>query len=413
MNKTRLLRRSRFVYTEKAKGGGAEVNNFIYENATKTYFGKGCVKEYLACLLKHFGENVMFAYGKGSIKENGIYDEIMASLNKAGKNIIEFSDIMPNPTYAKVLEGAKLARENQINFILAAGGGSVMDCCKAVSMAAVYKGDLWNDFFARPGVMEFEPIPLGVVVTAGGTGSEMSGKAVITNEKLKVKTGRDYPKCNPGFALIDPTYTYTVSERQMVSGGFDTLSHMMEIYFGKPDEDNVSDDMAEGLMRSVIRNLRVALLNPRDYTARSNLLWDAAMAGNRILKLGKQTDFQCRQMGCQLAAYINCNHGEGLAVLHPVYYRHLYGNECVKFKKFAVNVWGISETGKTAEETAREGVEALRDFIRELGLPATLRELGADENTELKRIADSCIFPAGSDKPMTREEILKMFQECY
>lgn len=389
------------------------MNNFIFENDTRTYFGKGCVKEYLACLLKHFGENVMFAYGKGSIKENGIYDEIMKSLSKAGKNIIEFSDIMPNPTYAKVLEGAKLARDNRIDFILAVGGGSVMDCCKAVSMAAVYEGDLWNDFFARPGVMEFEPLPLGVVVTAGGCGSEMNGAAVITNEALKVKTGRDYPRCNPEFALIDPTYTYTVSERQMISGGFDTLSHMMEIYFGKPDEDNVSDDMAEVLMRSVIRNLRTAIQSPQDYTARSNLLWDAAMAGNRILKLGKQTDFQCRQMGYQLAAYINCNHGEGMAVLHPAYYRRLYRSECAKFKRFAVNVWGISDAGKSAEETAREGVEALNDFIRELGLPATLRELGADENTELKQIADSCILPAGCNKQMTHEEIYKIFQECY
>lgn len=389
------------------------MNNFIFENTTKTYFGKGCVKEYLACLLKHFGENVMFAYGKGSIKENGVYDEIMESLSKAGKSITEFSDIMPNPTYTKVLEGAKLARDNQIDFILAAGGGSVIDCCKAVSMAAVYEGDLWEDFFARPGIMEFTPLPLGVVVTAGGCGSEMNGAAVITNESRKVKTGRDYPKCNPDFALIDPTYTYTVSKRQMVSGGFDTLSYMMEIYFGQPDEDNVSDDMAEALMRSVIRNLRAAVLNPQDYTARSNLLWDAAMAGNRILKLGKRTDFQCRQMGHQLAAFLNCHYGEGLAVLHPAYYRHICGEECDKFRRFAVNVWEISDTGKSAEETARKGVEALDGFIREIGLPATLRDLGADENTELKRIADSCILSAGSDKSITREEILKIFQECY
>lgn len=389
------------------------MHNFIFENVTKTYFGKGCVKEYLACLLKHFGENVMFAYGKGSIKENGIYDEIMKSLDKAGKNVIEFSDIMPNPTYAKVLEGAKLVRENQIDFILAAGGGSVTDCCKAVSMAAVYEGDLWENFFARPGVMEFEPLPIGVVVTAGGCGSEMNGKAVITNASRRIKIGRDYPKCNPRFALIDPTYTYTLPKRQMVSGGFDTLSYMMETYFGKPDEDNVSDDMAEALMRSVIRNLRAAVLDPLDYTARSNLLWDAAMAGNRILKLGKRTDFQCRRMGNQLAAFIDCNCAEALAVLHPNYYRRICRSECDKFRRFAVNVWGISETGRTAEETAWEGVEALDGFIREIGLPVALRELGADENTELKQIADSCMLPAGSGGQMTQKEIYEMFQECY
>lgn len=389
------------------------MNNFIFENRTKTYFGKGCVKEYLSCLTKHYGPNVLLAYGGGSIRRNGIYDEVMESLQRAGKNVTEFSGIMPNPTYEKVLEGARLARENRTDLILGVGGGSVMDCCKAVSIAAVYGGDIWTDFFERPGIMDFEPLPLGVVVTAAGTGSEMNGGAVITNEKRKVKTGRDYPKCNPGFALIDPTYTYTVPKRQMVSGGFDTLSHMMEIYFSKPDEDNVSDDIAEALMRSVIRSLRAAVANPQDYTARSNLLWDAAMAENRILKLGKQTDFQCHQMEHQLAAYINCNHGEGLAVLQPVYYRHIYRDGCAKFKRFAVNVWEISDRGKTDEETAREGVEALDGFIREVGLPVTLRDLGVDEDVDLKKIADTCILSAGSYKQMAHEEIFEIFQECY
>ena len=224
------------------------MNNFIFENATKTIFGEGCVKEYLTCLLRHYGENVMLAYGGGSIRDNGIYNQVMESLAKAGKKVTEFSGIMPNPTYKKVLEGARTARENKIDFILGVGGGSVMDCCKAIAMAAVYGGDIWEEFFARPGIMEFDPIPIGVVVTAAGTGSEMNGGAVITNEKLKVKAGRDYPKCNPKFALMDPVYTYSVPKRQMVSGGFDTLSHIMEIYFSKPDEENVSDDIAEALI---------------------------------------------------------------------------------------------------------------------------------------------------------------------
>ncbi|MDE6926185.1 MAG: iron-containing alcohol dehydrogenase [Acetatifactor sp.] len=389
------------------------MNNFIYENSTKTYFGKGCVKEYLTCLIRHYGKKVMFAYGGDSITGNGIYDEIMESLAKAEKNVIEFSGICENPTYEKVLEGAKLAKENEIDFILAVGGGSVMDCCKAVSMAAVYDGDVWNDFFARHGFMEFDPVPLGAVVTETETGSEMNGRAVITNEALKIRTGRDYSKCNPRFALIDPAYSYCVPQRQMVSDGFDTLSHIMEIYFSKPDEDNVSDDMAEALMKNVIQNLRAAIVNPKDYTARSNLIWDAAMADNGILKLGKQADFQCQQMEYQLAAYTNCNQGEGLAVLHPVYCRHIYRNGSRKFRRFAVNVWGISDSGKTEEETAHEGVEALADFIKEVGLPVSLRDLGADENTDLKQIADSCILSGGSYKQMTHREIHEIFQECY
>lgn len=389
------------------------MNNFIFENATKIFFGEGCVKQYLTCLSSHYGNNVMLAYGGGSIKKNGIYDEVMKSLEKAGKNVIEFPNIMANPTYMKVLEGAKLARENKVDWILGVGGGSVMDCCKAISMAAVYDGDIWADFWARPGIIDFEPLPVGVIVTVAGTGSEMNGGSVITNEEHKIKTGRDYPKCNPKFALLDPTYTYSVSKFQMISGSFDILSHIMEIYFSEPDEDNVSDDISEALMRGVIRNLRAAIKNPEDYTARSNLMWQAVMAENRIIKLGKRTDFECHQMEHQLGAYTDCNHGAGLAVLHPVYYRHIYKAGLFKFQRFAVNVWGISAEGKTAEELARAGVEALVEFIKEVDLPTTLRELGVDEHTDLKTIADSCNLVQGSYKKMTHEEILEIFQECY
>lgn len=251
------------------------MNNFIFENATKVFFGEGCVREYLRCLVKHYGDTVMLAYGGGSVRENGVYEEVTGILAEAGKTVVEFSGIMPNPTYAKVLEGAQLARDHHVGLILGVGGGSVMDCCKAVSVAARYDGDAWEEFWGRPGVMEFEPLPVGVIVTAAGTGSECNGGAVITNEALNVKTGRDYPKCNPKFALLDPTYTYSVPKFQMVSGSFDILSHIMEIYFSGPDEDNVSDDIAEALMKNGIRNLRASIADPRNYTARSNLMWDA------------------------------------------------------------------------------------------------------------------------------------------
>lgn len=389
------------------------MNNFIFENATKTFFGKGCVNEYLACLSGHYGNTVMLCCGGGSIKKNGIYDDVMACLQKAGKTVIEFPGIMANPTYAKVQEGAKLARENKVGLLLGVGGGSVMDCCKAISMAAVYDGDIWTDFWARPGVIDFEPLPLGVIVTVAGTGSEMNGGAVITNEALKVKTGRDYPKCNPKFALMDPTYTYSVPKQQLVSGGFDILSHIMETYFSEPNEENVSDDISEALMRGVIRDLRASIKNPQDYTARSNLMWESTMGENRIIKLGKRMDFECHQMEHQLGAYTNCNHGAGLAVLHPVYYRHIYKDGLSKFQKFAVNVWGISPDGKTDEELARAGVEALADFIQEIGLPTTLRELGVNETIDLEAIANSCNLAPGSFKKMTHEEILEIFRECY
>ena len=389
------------------------MNNFIFENATKVLFGKGCVKEYLCCLIKGCGDTVMLAYGGGSIKKNGVYDEVVSILEKAGKHIVEFPGIMANPTYAKVLEGAKLASESQAGLILGVGGGSVMDCCKAVSIAARYDGDVWEDFWARPGIFDFEPLPLGVIVTVAGTGSECNGGAVITNEDLKIKTGRDYPKCNPRFALLDPTYTYSVPKFQMVSGSFDILSHIMEIYFSEPDKDNVSDDIAEALMRNVIRNLRAAIRNPNDYTARSNLMWDATMAENRIIKLGKRTDFQCHQMEHQLGAYTNCNHGAGLAVLHPTYYRHIYKDGLAKFKRFAAEVWNISPDGKTDEEIARAGIDALERFIQEIGLPATLQELGINGDVDLKVVADSCATVPGSYRKLTREEIFEIFKECF
>lgn len=389
------------------------MNNFIFENSTKVYFGKGCVKEYLNSELEKYGDTVMLAYGGGSVKRNGIYEEVIGILKNAGKNVVEFSGIMSNPTYAKVLEGARLARENKADLILGIGGGSVMDCCKAVSMAAVYNGDIWEDFWARPGVFDFEPMPLGVIVTAAGTGSEMNGGAVITNEELKIKTGRDYPRCNARFAMMDPVYTYSVPEQQVVSGSFDILSHIMETYFSACDEENVSDDISEALMRGVIRDLRAAIKNPEDYNARSNLMWEATMAENRIIKLGKKCDFQCHQMEHQLGAYTDCNHGMGLAVLHPVYYRHIYKEGCSKFKRFAVNVWGISAEGKSDEELALAGVEALSDFIKEIGLPTTLRELGVTEETLLREIADSCNLSPGCYKKMSRDEIYEIFRESF
>ena len=389
------------------------MNNFIFENSTKVFFGKGCVKEYLCCLTKAYGDTVMLCYGGGSIKKNGIYDEVTNILEAAGKTVVEFSGIMANPTYAKVLEGAKLAKKNDVSLLLGIGGGSVMDCCKAISIAARYDGDVWEDFWKRPGVFDFEPLPLGVIVTVAGTGSECNGGAVITNEEVMIKTDRDYPKCNPEFALMDPTYTYTVPTEQMVAGSFDILSHVMETYFSEPDEDNVSDDISEALMRSVITSLRAALVNPEDYTARSNLMWLSTMAENRIIKLGKKCDFECHQMEHQISAYTNCSHGCGLAVLHPVYYRHICQAGAKKFTRFAENVWKIPRNGRTDEEMAEAGVEALADFIREIGLPTTLREVGVEKKEDLKEIADSCYLVDGSYKKMTHEEILEIFLECF
>lgn len=388
------------------------MRSFVFENSTKVYFGEGCVEEHLGGLLKELGGTVMLAYGGGSVKRNGVYDKVMHILSDAGKTVVEFSGIMSNPTYSKVLEGAALARERGVTGILAVGGGSVMDCAKAVSMAAVYDGDVWENFWVRRGVIAFTPLPLGVVVTMSGTGSECNGGAVVTHEEQKIKNDRDYPACNPRFALMDPTFTYSVPREQMLYGGFDILSHIMEIYFSGPDEENVSDDISEALMRGVIRDLRAAAQYPEDYNARSNLMWEASMAENRIIKLGKELDFQAHMMEHQLSAYTDCCHGAGLAVLHPVYYRAICEKGAAKFARFATRVWGIPAQGRSEIELAHAGVEALADFIRELGLPTTLRQLGMTEQTPLEEIADSVILTPGGYGKLTRDDVLNIFRAC-
>lgn len=384
------------------------MNNFIYENKTKVYFGKSGIKEYLGCVLKHYGSSVMLAYGGGSVKKNGVYDEVMEILKAAGKTVTEFSGIMPNPTYAKVQEGARLARENSVDFILAVGGGSVIDCCKIVSAQARLDEDIWKMETVKR-VFPTEFVPMGAIVTASGTGSEMNAGAVITNEDKKIKCGLFGAQAD--FAFLDPTYTMSVPFKQVISGAFDTLSHAMETYFGKPDENNLSDEFSEAVMRSAIKNMRTLLKNHDDYEARSELMWASSMAENGILKIGKITDFQAHQIEHQLGAYTDCNHGQGLAVIHPVLYRHIYKDGVERFARFAENVWKIAGNG-TAEETALAGIKALAGFIKEMGLPTTFTEMGIPKDTDFKAVADSTNITAGCCKKLTHEEILEILKEC-
>lgn len=383
------------------------MNNFIYENKTRVYFGKGGVEEHLGTLLKKYGDTVMLAYGCGSIKKNGVYDEIVSILNAAGKKIIEFPGIMPNPTYAKVQEGAKLARENHVDLILAVGGGSVSDCCKIVSAQAMSDEDIWAMEMERHNFPN-KFIPLGTIVTVFGTGSEMNAGAVITHENKKIKAGVFGAQAD--FAFLDPEYSMSVPKKQVLSGAFDTLSHAMETYFGKPDENNLSDDINEAIMRSVIRNTRILLDDLHNYDARSELAWASAMAENGILKIGKITDFQCHQIEHQLGAYTDCNHGCGLAVIHPMLYRHIYDANIPRFARFARNVWGVQTEDDT--QAAQDGIEALAAFIREIGLPSTFAELGIPEDTDLKAVAESTNITAGCCKKLTHDEIYEILMEC-
>ena len=384
------------------------MNNFIYENATRVYFGKGGVKEYLASILKSYGDTVMLAYGGGSIKKNGIYNEIMSILQALEKTVIEFSGIMSNPTYAKVQEGARMACENHVNFILAVGGGSVIDCCKIVSAQAKLSEDIWE----MENVRKNQPvdfIPMGAIVTASGTGAEMNAGAVITHEEKKIKGALFGAQAE--FVFLNPDYTLSVPFGQVISGAFDTLSHAMETYFGKPDTNNLSDDINEAVMKNVIYNIRVLLTDNKNYHTRSELMWASSMAENGILKIGKITDFQAHQIEHQLGAYTDCNHGQGLAVIHPVLYRHIYRDGAERFARFAKNVWGISEK-ETAEQTALAGVEALADFIKEIGMPTSFSQMGISETVDFRAIADSINITSGCCRKLTHDEIYEILKEC-
>lgn len=386
------------------------MKDFIYSYPVKVYFGENAAEKALPAELAKTGKTVMLAYGGGSIKKNGVYNEICSYLEKAGKEIVNFSGIMPNPAYKKVQEGAALAKEKGVDFILAAGGGSVIDCCKIIAAQAVTDKDIWEMEF-KDHVFPSEFLPMGAVVTASGTGAEMNNGAVITNEDTKQKAG--VLGAYADFAVLDPAYTMSLPARQVISGAFDTLSHSMETYLGSPRDINLSDEIGEAVMRNVIRNMRVLLDDIYDKEARSELMWASAMAENGILKIGKVTDFQAHQIEHQLGAYTDCNHGQGLAVIHPVLYRHIYKDNIKQFARMAEKVWEIPAEGKTQEELAEAGIKALADFIKETGLPSSFTEMGITDKSVLKKVADTCNITAGCCKKLSREEILEILEECF
>lgn len=384
--------------------------DFTYENPTRVHFGRSAL-DHLPQELAGYGDTVLLVYGKNAIKRIGLYDRITAILRDCGKTVVELPGIKSNPTYAQLLEGARLVRENRVDLILAVGGGSVIDCAKGISVSAYCEGDPWQRYW-----MDFEEVdnpivPVGCVLTMAGTASEMNGGSVITNEEQIIKNGRVFPaKVNPRFAILNPEYTYSVPKAQMVSGIFDTMSHLMEQYFSG-DDDNTTDYIIEGVMESLIRSAREALKNPEDYEARSNLMWCATMGLNTVTGLSKAQDWEVHMIEHQLGAYTDCPHGAGLAVISVPYYRYIYRDGLDMFVRFAAKVWGIDPHGMDKEQAALAGIDALAAFIRELGLPATLRELGATEDM-LPKIAASAV-KGGGYRRMEEADILKVLEACY
>lgn len=386
------------------------LHDFTYYNPTKVYFGKESM-ENLANELGNYGENVLLLYGKGSIKKTGVYDKVVGILKACNKNVVELAGIKPNPSYAQVLEGGRLVRENKVDLILAVGGGSVIDCAKAISVSAYAAGDPWQRYWIDFEEVDNRIVPVGTVLTMTGTASEMNGGSVITNEAVSVKTGRVFPpEVNPAFSILNPEFTYSVPKRQMVSGIFDIFSHLMEQYFSG-DDDNTTDYVIEAVMTSLIKSARAAMKNPEDYEARSNIMWCATLGLNTVTGLSKTQDWEVHNIEHQLGAYTDCPHGLGLAVISMPYYRYIYRDGINKFVRFAVNIWNVDAEGKTKDEVAQAGIDCLENFAKELGIPLTLRELGATEEM-LPKIAESA-YEGGGYKHMTRTDILNVLQECF
>lgn len=386
------------------------LGNFSYCNPAKLYFGDQSL-DYLNTELPKYGKNVVLIYGGGSIKKNGIYDDVIKILEAQGKNVAEIAGVMPNPTLAKLYEGIEIARKHQADLLLAVGGGSVCDYAKAVSVSVNCEEDPWEKYFVRFEEPSCETLPVGCVLTMVGTGSEMNAGCVITNQETKQKIGHVFAdeKIIPRFAILNPRYTMTLPHRQMVAGIYDIFNHICEQYFSGED-DNTSDYISEGLMRSVLHASRIANKNPQDYEARSNLMWTATWALNTLIAKGKSTDWMVHMLGQAVGAYTNATHGMTLAAVSLPYYRYILPYGLPKFKRFAIEVWKVNPEGKADEEIAEEGLKAMEDWMKELGLAMKISELGATKDM-IDGITDATFLLEGGYKVLKREEVVAILKE--
>ena len=385
------------------------LGNFSYSNPTKLYFGEDALQN-LEGELQKYGDTVQLIYGGGSIKKSGLYDQIIEILIACGKNIVEDGGVMPNPTIEKVYDGCQKAKENDVDLLLAVGGGSVCDYAKAVSVSTWCEEDPWDKYYLRMEDVDNRIIPVGCVLTMVGTGSEMNGGSVITNHEQKLKIGHVFgDNVFPKFAILNPKLTYTLPKWQMVSGIYDIMNHITEQYFSG-DDDNTTDYIAEGLMRSLIHSSRIAVKDPENYEARSNIMWTATWALNTLLDMGKTTDWMVHMIGQSIGAYTDATHGMTLSAVSIPYYRAICPYGLQKFKRFAMNVWNVNPACKTDEEIADEGLKAMESWMRELGLVMNIRELGVTEDM-LSGIVKGTFILDGGYKVLTEDEIMEILKE--
>lgn len=388
------------------------LGEFSYCNPTKLYFGEKALSN-LSTELKKYGKNVVLIYGGGSIKKNGIYDEVVAILKAEEKNVAEIAGVMPNPTIEKLYEGVEIAKNHQADLLLAVGGGSVCDYAKAVSVSVHCDEDPWQKYYIKFDEPTCEIVPVGCVLTMVGTGSEMNAGSVITNHKEKLKIGHVFAdeKIMPRFSILNPRYTMTLPHYQMVAGIYDIFNHICEQYFSGED-DNTSDYISEGLMKSVIHSSRIANKNPEDYEARSNIMWTATWALNTLVAKGKSTDWMVHMLGQSVGACTDATHGMTLAAVSLPYYKNIMPYGIAKFVRFARNVWDVDSTGKTDEEVALEGLAAMENWMKELGLVMNITDLGATKEM-LPDLVKGTRILSGGYKALDASEIEKILLECF
>ena len=384
------------------------LGNFSYCNPTRLYFGKDAMKG-LEEELPKYGKNVLLVYGGGSIKKNGIYAQVKAALEKCGKTVFEDAGVMPNPTVEKLYEGVERARAAKADLILAVGGGSVCDYAKAVSVSVHCDEDPWEKYYIRFEEPTCEIVPVACVLTMVGTGSEMNGGSVITNHAQKLKIGHVFgTEVFPKFSVLNPEFTFTLPEYQMIAGFYDIMSHILEQYFSGTD-DNTSDYIMEGLLRSLIHSAPIAKKNPTDYEARSNIMWTATWALNTLVAMGKDTDWEVHMLGQAVGAHTDATHGMTLAAVSMAYYRYIMPYGLAKFRRYAVNVWGVDPEGKTDEAVAAEGLDRMEAWMKSLGLVMNLTDLGVKEDM-IDGLVKSTLVMEGGYKVLTPEEIARSFR---
>lgn len=387
------------------------LGNFTYYNPTKIYFGEEALSN-LHEELKKYGSNIVLVYGGGSIKKNGLYDQVIEILKEEEKNVAEIAGVMPNPTVEKLYEGAEIARNHKADLLLAVGGGSVCDYAKAVSVSAYCDEDPWQKYYIRRESPSCTIIPVGCVLTMAGTGSEMNAGAVITNHAEKLKIGRVFSEeVMPKFSILNPRYTMTLPHYQMIAGIYDIFNHICEQYFSDED-DNVSDYLSEGLMKSVIHASRIANKDPENYEARSNIMWAATWALNTLVAKGKSTDWMVHMLGQAVGACTDATHGMTLSAVSLPYYRYIMPYGLAKFVRFAKNVWDIETSDKTDQEIALAGLEAMKQWMHELGLVMNITDLGANKNM-LDDLVNGTLINAGGYRQLSKDEVKNIFMECF